>query len=276
LLISTAAHADAPKSLTIVDARVESSEDAPAVSPGYEFLPGDFVYFQFDVAGFKVNGSEYNGPRTIFLTYAIEARDSHGTLLAPAEKGSIQEEVTQQDKDWTPKRRASFLLPSYVAYQECRVSLTVNDLLAKTTAHQEFPFTLAGRKIEPASSPAIQNIRFLRTSEDGEGLQVVAYRPGDTIWARFDMTGFQLGPRNLVQLSYDVTVRRPDGRVIFHRENAARQKLEGLFYPPEVVPGVLSVTTTPDLRPGEYTFIILLKDEIGKKTAQVERKVDME
>jgi hypothetical protein len=71
-------------------------------------------------------------------------------------------------------------------------------------------------------------------------------------------------------------VHRPDGKVIFHRENAARQKLEGLFYPPQVVPGILSVTTTQDLPQGEYTFIILLKDEIGRKTSTVERKVDLE
>lgn len=268
--------ADTQKSLAIVGARVESSEDAPAVSSDYEFLPGDFLYFQFEVAGFKISGNEYSGPRTISLEYDIEVRDSGGTLLAPAEKAAIKEEVAPQDKDWLPKRRASFLLPSYASFQHCQVVLTINDLLDKATAHQEFPFILAGTKVEPLPSLSIQNVRFLRSSEDGPGLQVVAYRPGDTIWARFDMTGFQLGPHNLAQLSYDVTVNRPDGRVIFHRENAARQKLQGLFYPPQVIPGVLSVTTTPDLQHGEYTVIILLKDEIGQKTAEVERKVDLE
>ncbi|HEX6546339.1 MAG TPA: hypothetical protein VF023_08540 [Bryobacteraceae bacterium] len=276
IFIASFARADTPKSLTIINARVESSEDAPAVAAGYEFLPGDFLYFQFEVTGFRINGSEYNGPRTISLAYDIEARDSQGVLLAPPEKGKIQEQIAPQDKDWNPKRRASFLLPSYVAYQECRVSLTVDDLLSKTTTHQEFPFILAGTKIESTPSLSIQNVRFLRTSEDGPGLQVAAYRPGDTVWARFDMTGFKLGPQNLAELSYDVTVHRPDGKVIFHRENAARQKLEGLFYPPQVVPGILSVTTTQDLPQGEYTFIILLKDEIGRKTSTVERKVDLE
>lgn len=276
IFIATVACADMPKSLTIMDARVESSEDAPAVAADYEFLPGDFLYFQFEVAGFKISGNEDSGPRTISLAYQIEVRDSHGTLLAPSEKGTIQEEVAPQDKDWTPKRRTSFLLPSYVAYQNCRVSLTVNDLFAKTTTHRELPFILAGTKVEASPSLAIQNIRFLRTSEDGPGLQVIAYRPGDTVWARFDMTGFKLGPHNLVELSYDVTVRRPGGQVIFHRENAARQKLEGLFYPPHIVPGILSVTTTKNLPQGEYTFIILLKDGIGQKTATVERKVDLE
>ncbi|HXE13350.1 MAG TPA: hypothetical protein VN633_14590 [Bryobacteraceae bacterium] len=276
LLAAWAAAADTPKSLTIVGARIESSEDAPAVSSAYEFLPGDFLYFQFEVAGFKISGNEYSGPRTISLAYDIEVRDSGGTLLAPTEKAAIKEEVAPQDKDWLPKRRASFLLPSYASYQHCQVILTVNDLLDKTTAHHEFPFILAGTKIDAVPSLAIQNVRFLRSSEDGPGIQVVAYRPGDTIWARFDMTGFQLGPHNLAQLSYDVTVRRPDGRVIFHRENAARQKLQGLFYPPQVVPGVLSVTTTPDLRHGEYKVIISLKDEIGQKTVEVQREVDLE
>ena len=49
-----AAHAaDSHDALTIVEAGVQSSEDAPFVSPNYEFQAGGYLYFEFQVAGFK-------------------------------------------------------------------------------------------------------------------------------------------------------------------------------------------------------------------------------
>jgi hypothetical protein len=40
--------------LQILAAGVESSEDAPFVSSDFHFLPGDYLYFQFQIAGFAV------------------------------------------------------------------------------------------------------------------------------------------------------------------------------------------------------------------------------
>ena len=271
-----AAQDEPSKALAVVDARIESSEDDPGVASNYEFMPGDFLYFQFEVAGFRITGSEDAGARRISLAYSIEIEDGNKLLLAPAQQQGIDEEITPQDKDWTPKRRVSILLPSYAAYGECRLRLTVRDLFAKTKVEHDYPFLLAGRKIEKLPSLAIQNLRFLRSDQDGPGLAVVAYRPGDTVWARFDMTGFAVGPGNAVQLSYDVSVLRPDGKVMFVQKNAAREKLERLFYPPQVVPGLLSVTTMSDLRHGEYTLIVRLQDEIGKRAADINEKFNIE
>jgi hypothetical protein len=264
------------KSLAIVNAAVESSEDTPNVAPDYEFMPGDFLYFQFEIAGFKIVGNEETGGRHISLAYSIEATDSNGVLLVPAAKGAIDDEITKQDKDWVPKRRASFLLPSYIARGTYHVKLSVQDLLAKTEAARDFSFLIGGRKIEYGQSLGVQNLRFLRSDQDGPGLEVAAYMPGDTIWARFEMTGFAVGPRNTVDLQYDISVLRPDGRTIFDQENAATKELDGLFYPPQFVPGELSVTTTSDLLHGQYTLVVRVRDLIGKKAVDVRQQFQIE
>jgi hypothetical protein len=112
----------------------------------------------------------------------------------------------------------------------------------------------------------VQRFRFQRSQGDGPGLEVAAYRPGDTVWARFDMTGFKTGEGNAVDLSYGVTVFRPDGKSLFSQKSAAHEKLQGEFYPPQFLPGVLSVTTTKDLTPGEYRLIVHVNDLMGKQT----------
>lgn len=276
LLAITPLHAQGAKDLGIASGQIESAEDGPPVSPNYEFLPGDFLYFEFEISGYKIDKTGEDGPRHIRLAYSLRAEDGAGTLLAPPQEQKIEDEITQQDKDWTPKRRVSILLPSYAAYGTCRVRLTVQDLIAKTEIRRDYEFLLGGRKVNRSDSLAIQNVRFLRSDKDGPGLVVVDYRGGDTVWVRFDMTGFQIGAANVAELSYGVSVLRPDGKVIFQQERAATQKLDGLFYPPRVVPGELSVTTTPDLLHGEYSLVIRLRDEIGGKTAESLQKFRIE
>jgi hypothetical protein len=265
-----------PKPLAIVGAEIASSEDAPKASANYEFMPGDFLYFQFETTGFKVEGKDDSGGRHISLAYSVEVADDRGVLLAPPAKDEIATEIAPQDKDWAPKRRVSFLLPSYVARGSYRVRLSVEDLLAKAKVENDFPFLIGGRKIENSQSLGIQNLRFLRNDQDGPGLEVAAYRPGDTIWARFDMTGFAVGTGNRVDLEYDLSVLRPDGRTIFDQKNAATKELEGQFYPPQFVPGELSVTTTSDLLHGQYTLVVQLRDVIGKKTAEARQQFQIE
>jgi hypothetical protein len=264
------------QALAIVNAGVESAEDAPFVAPDYQFNPGDFVYVVFEISGYKIAGNEYNGPRHISLKYSVEPLDSNGVPLAAAASGEIEQEIGQEDKNWMPKRRASFLLPSYLAQGSYHVKVTVEDLLAKSTQAKELAFNIAGPKITPGGGLQVQRFRFERSEEDGPGLEVAAYRPGDTVWARFDMTGFKTGPANAVDLAYGITALRPDGKQLFEQKAAAREKVNGEFYPPQFVPGILSVTTTKDLSPGEYKLIVHVNDLLGKQTADFEQSFRVE
>jgi hypothetical protein len=256
------------QSLAIVNAGIESAEDAPFVAPDYMFNPGDFVYIVFEVSGYKAAGDEYNGSRHISLKYKAEPIDDKGVPLAAAAEGAIDQEIGKEDKNWLPKRRASFLLPSYLARGIYHINLTVEDTLAKSKQTKKLPFNISGPKITPGGGLQVQRFRFERTQEDGPGLEVPAYRPGDTVWARFDMTGFKTGQGNAVDLSYGVSAFRPDGKLLFEQKSAAREKVEGEFYPPQFLPGVLSVTTTKDLTPGEYRLVVHVNDLLGKQTAE--------
>ena len=59
----------------------------------------------------------------------------------------------------------------------------------------------------------VRNFRFLRTEEDAEPLKIASYRPGDTVWARFDITGYKMGPGNQRDVAYTLTVTRADGKL---------------------------------------------------------------
>jgi hypothetical protein len=263
-ILFAAAPEPTPLKLQIVNAGVQRAEDGPFVPHDYKFLPGDYLHFEFAVSGFKISGDAYSESRQISLNYTVEVLDDKNIALAPAERGAIKDDITPEDKKWIPKRRASFLLPSYIAAGTYKVRVMVEDALVKTKASADYPFQIGGHIIHPVASLALQNFRFLRSEQDGPPLEVAAYRAGATVWARFDITGFKVGPANSVALQYGVKVLRPDGSQIFAQPEAANEKI-ATSYPPQFVPGVLSITTTPNLTAGEYTMVVAVHDLIGSQ-----------
>jgi len=255
---------EAQPQLAIVGAGIEQAEDGPVVPSDFSFLPGDYVYFSFQVSGFKASGGEYAAGRQVALSYDLALLDQTGSVLEQQEAGKITDEITPQDKNWAPKRRASFLLPPFIAAGTYGVRLTVHDEYGKADISRDFPFHVGGRKIEPASSISIQNFRFLRNEHDSHPLESPDYRAGAIVWARFDMTGFKTGPKNAVHLQYGVSVLRPDGSVIFTQPEAANESMDSDYHP-QFIPGVLSVTTTPSLARGEYTMVVSVHDLLGKQ-----------
>jgi hypothetical protein len=193
-----------------------------------------------------------------------------------AEQEQIEQEIGTEDKDWLPKRRFAALLPPLIGAGTYHIHLMVTDLLDKSEAVRDFPFVLGGKRVDSTAGLAIQDFRFLRSDQDGPGLEVAAFQPGDTVWVRFDMTGFKVGPENSVNLNYGLSVLRPDGTVLFKQENAAQQKFSSSPYPPQFVPGVLSLSTTSDLQRGEYTMVISVRDNVGQTTAKIQRKFRIE
>lgn len=274
-LLLAAAPEQPQTKLQIVQAGVQRAEDGPFVPHNYKFLPGDYLHFEFAVSGFKISGDAYAESRQISLNYTVEVVDDKNIALAPAESGKIRDDITPQDKKWIPKRRASFLLPSYIAAGTYTARVTVDDIFAKTKASAEYPFQIGGHVIKPVNGLALQNFRFLRSEQDGPGLEVPAYRAGATVWARFDITGFKIGPDNSVSLQYGVKVLRPDGSQIFAQPEAANEKIAP-SYPPQFVPGVLSITTTPNLAAGEYTMVVALHDLIGDQHGETSYKFRIE
>lgn len=249
--------------LRIVDAGVQSAEDGPFVAGDYVFMPGEPVYFTFQVAGYQIERSP--GTRRIKLDFSIQLADSAGTLLTPPVNGRVEEELNDEDKDWRPKRRAVLQLPSYTIFGEARLTISLTDLVANVTVSRTLPLRLGGEKLLPSATLAIQAFRFYRSEDDREPIQIAAYRPGDIVWTRFDVTGFKAGPKNSHKVQYGLQIIAPDGHAALVQDLAAEGDTES-FYPPPFIPGTLSLPTRADMSAGQYTIVLTVRDLVGKQS----------
>jgi hypothetical protein len=265
----------AESSLAVIDAGVEPSEDAPFVPADYQFLPGDFVYFSFQIAGFSVKSNDADEVRRISLAYEVTPQDASGVALTQPNSSTVQVELNPEDKNWIPKRRASFLLPSFIAAGEFRIHVVVKDLFANSQASKDIPFRVGGVKVQPSTTLTVQNFHFLRQENDREPLEVPAYRPGDTVYANFEMVGYKIGPENQYHISYGLTVLRPDGKPFLNQPNAAELH-KSSFYPAQFLPGNFSVTTSSDTARGAYVILLTLRDIIGNQTYQTKQAFSIE
>jgi hypothetical protein len=269
VLLAACLFADEPK-LAVVQAEVHQSEDGPTMPSDATFGPGEPVYFNCRVSGFKKNDDE-----RISLTWTLEARDSRNVLLAPPESGKIAAELSPEDRKWLPKIRVTVMLPPLADSGSYKILIRVTDEQAKSTAEAETTFRVASRAVEPSDTLVIRNFRFLRTEEDAHPLEVAAYRPGDTVWARFDMTGYKLGEKNRFDVEYGVKALRPNGQVTYDQPRAADQKDE-TFYPQRYAPGILSLNLPKDLARGQYTLVLSVRDNLGAQSVETRQMFSVE
>ncbi len=265
----------ADSTLAIVDAGVQQAEDAPFVNPGFRFLPGDYLYFTFQIAGFSIRSEQRNEVRKISLSYELALEDAKGVPLTPPASGDIQAELNPEDKHWTPKRRVSFLIPSFIAAGDFHVHVTVKDLLGKSETSEDIPFHIGGMEVQSANAITLQDFRFLRGENDGQPLEVAAYSPGDTVYVKFEIVGFKTGPRNEYNLSYGIQVLGPDGKPFVDQPKAA-ELADSSFYPAQYLPGDLTVTTSATSSRGGYVLIVTVRDLIAKTSYQAKKVFSLE
>ena len=273
--ILTAPASAADRALAIIDAGVQESEDAPFVSPDYQFLPGEFVYSTFQIAGFAIKSEERGEVRRVSLAYEITPQDSKGVALAPSVSDNIEVDVNPEDKSWLPKRRSSFLVPSFVAAGEFRIHIVVKDLFGKAETSKDLPFRIGGTAVQPTSNLTVQDFRFLRQENDREALDVPAYRPGDTIYASLNIVGHKLGSQNQYRLAYNFTVLRPDGKAFLDQPQAG-ELTDATFYPAQFVPAAFTLTTSADSARGQYIAVLTIRDLVGNQTYQTKQAFSLE
>lgn len=268
------ARAAPPSSLAIVEAGIAQSEDAPFVARSYEFLPGDYLYFTFQVAGFAVLSERRGERRTISLEYQVVPQDNQGIPLTEAASGIIEAELTSEDKNWTPKRRVSFLLPSFVAGGDFHILVQLKDLIGKAEIRQEYRFRIGGLELQ-STDLSVQNFEFFRSEEERKPLELAAYSAGDTVYVGFDMVGFKTDAHKQYHLSYGLTVLRPDGKPYLDAPGAADLEASS-FYPAQYLPGVFQVKTSPTAMHGEYVVLLSVHDSVANKTCQIKRAFSIE
>jgi hypothetical protein len=264
------AMADAPKKLAVVEARFQQYEDGPPVPPGYAFIAGETAFFTFRVRGFAVSDDD-----KISLQYQFDALDSRGVRLMETVKQNVQASLSPEDKNWLPKVNQSVAIPPLAEPGAYRIVVSVADVLGKTEAKDEFPFQVRGRKIEPSDKLVVRNFRFLRQEEDKDPLAAAAYKGGDTLWARFEITGYKFGDKNLIHLEYGLAVAAPDGKVLFSQPEPGVIQ-EKPFYPNRYEPGVVSLAVNPGTTAGDYVLVISVRDVPGNQTCEAREKFKVE
>jgi len=252
----------APPPPSIVKVALHQYEDGPALAPDFLFVPGDTVFLSFYVQGYKVSPEN-----RIHLEWRVEAWDAGGTLLAEPFQKEVQAELSPEDKDWRPLARHSVPVPPLGDPGAYRMRIGVKDLLAGTETSLEVPFRAGGRQVAPSDTLAVRNFRFLRGEEDRDPLTVAAYRPGDALWARFEIRGFKYGEKNAVHVEYGLEVLGPTGKGLYQKPQAASEQSSS-FYPKRYLTGSLSLNLQANARPGDYTIVLRVRDLIGPQTSE--------
>lgn len=263
------------RSLSVVNAGVSDAEDSPFVSRGYRFLPGDFVYLTFQISGFAFKANEEQDTRAISLAYNVALKDSRGRALAIPVMGEVKTVLNPQDKNWLPKRRASFLIPPHVPAGEYRVHIQVKDLLSGKEAEADAPVEIGGEAVTPTNEIAVQRFGFFREEDGRKPLDVPAFQPGDTVYARFTIAGFTTGNGNAYDVAYGVKVVGPDGKTFIEDPSVARLR-DASFYPAQFLPGDIKITTKASSMRGVYTLILTVHDLLSGATSDSRQTFTLE
>ncbi len=261
LLALNLAFATAPAKLTIVNAALHESEGGPAVGSDYKYVPGETVFFSFEVQGFAQSSES-----KVDLHYRIEAVDPQDVPLMEPVVNAIDTTLSDEDKHWRPLVRQDVLIPPLALPGTYRILVSVEDKISKQETETEIPIPVRGRQVEPSTTLVVRNFRFLRSEDATEGLNPPAFLRSDTLWARFDITGFKYGKNNRVSVDYDVSVTNSEGKVLYQQPRAAVEESES-FYPKRYLPGLLSLNLSK-VRPGKYVFVLTLRDAIGQQNVE--------
>jgi len=256
------AGASAAQELRIVSPALRQYDGGPVMTAGQTLGPGETVFFSFRVGGFKVSPES-----RVDLHWSIDVLDSDGVKLVETMEKDIRTDLSAEDKEWMPIVRQSFMIPPIVLPGQYKLIAKVNDRLAAKDAAEEITLTVRGRTVEPSDKLVARNFRFVHSEEDPVAMREPVFRQGDTVWARFEMTGYKFGDSNRIDVSYNIAIANSEGKVLFEQPGTATEQRES-FYPQKYVPGVVSVTTQKNTPAGEYFLVLRLKDAVGNQTAE--------
>jgi hypothetical protein len=256
--------------LAVVRPTVSDRDGGAAVPSSFVHDPGETMFFSFQVDGYTASSAD-----RVHLSYKIDAFDSHGVRIMEPATAEIEETLAPEDKNWKPSVRQEIVIPPLADSGTYKIAISVTDLIAKATATKDVPFEVRGRRVDPSDTLVIRNIRFYRGEDDRDALPKAAYRPGDAVWARFDMIGFKYGEGNAIDVSYQVSVLGPTGKVLYTQPQADADRSQS-FYPKRYVPAVFSLATKHDTRPGEYTLSITAHDGVGSQTFEARHSFTIE
>ena len=246
---------------TITHPSIARSEDGTPVYAPESFVGGETVHFSFYVEGYTRVGN------AVKLNFDAQPKDAEGVALAPVESDEEPYILTPEDRDWKPKLRGSFLLPSVLAAGTYHIELKVTDVFSHQTASRDLSFLVSGIEVPKTANLAILGLAFYRNDDDEKPLSTAAYRLTEEVHARFQIVGFRRSEKGPIDVVYGISVADAEGRVLFGEANAAEDKSDE-FYPKPFVPGILAFSVKPGTPPGDYVLTVTARDLIGNQTAE--------
>ena len=245
-------------------------EDGPELGPAHAFLPGESVFFSCRLTGYQsaVTG---DNQRSVKLSWTLDVTDPSGIPLVAGTKGEIAEPIFPQDKNWYPKFLHHFNIPPFVPGGAYHIKITARDEVGKADLTSQLEFQVRGHAVEPSPALAARNLRFVKDETDGPPLDPAVYHPGETLWARFDITGYKYGDKNHYSVEYGLAILRESGEQVFAQPAAASDSNDS-FYPQRYVPGAVSLNLQPDVPEGSYTLMITMEDKVGGQVAEARRE----
>jgi len=250
----------AAPALEVVRPIISQMDGGPSDPPGFEHVPGEIVFFSCRIANYGKSSES-----KIHLAFSVQPFDPQGAPLDEIYKNEISDEVSPQDKEWLPKIATEIVIPPLVASGAYKIVVKVEDLIAKTTAELAVPFQVRGRDVAPSDTLIVRNFRFFHGEDDTQPLPKPVYKPGDGVWTKFDITGFKYGDKNKIDVSYVTSVIAPSGKVLWTQPEPAAERSES-FYPKRSVPADMGISLQGNIRPGDYTIAVQVKDAVGGQT----------
>jgi len=268
LLAMGAAFAAGP--LAIVNPLISDSDGGAPLPSTFTHAPGETMFFAFQVDGYKASPAD-----KVHLTYHIDAFDPRGVRIIEPIQDEVTDTLAPEDKTWKPAVRTEIQIPPLADSGAYKISISVKDEIGHAEAAREVPFEVRGRRVDPSDTLVIRNFRYFRSEQETEPLAKPAYRPGDAVWARFDIIGFKYGEGNAIDVIYDVAVIAPDGKVLWSQKEAAVDKSQS-FYPKRYVPGSMSINLQRNIHPGEYGMVVTAHDRIGSQSYEARQNFTIE
>ncbi len=201
------------------------------------------------------------------LTGHAQGFDPEGSAIMPKDEVVIGTSLRDEDKDWKPALRFQFQVPAIARPGTYHIKYDVTDDQTKKTASGETTFEVAGPSVPKSDTLVVRGLGFYRTPDDETPLRVAAYRAGDMVWVKFDLTGYKYGEQNAIDVVYDVAVTSDEGKALFSQQDAATERSQA-YYPQPWVPGSFSLTLQPNMAIGAYNVEITARDGVGKQTAK--------
>lgn len=249
----------------LVDPVFRPYENGPSLPSDHAFLGGDVVWFDCRVKGYA--RSEESEPR-FALKWQTSVIDRLRRSVTPTQQGKVSGELAAQDKEYRPRVSITFALPPLLLAGEYVIAVALEDEIAKTVAVAHFTLRVGGRTVELPKELTAAQFRYFRQENDRHALEPPVYRPGDQVWLRFDILGFQHGDQNKIDIEYGLLVLGPSGQPFLREDPAARHAAQS-FYPQFYVPAAIEIRLPPKATPGEYIAVVSLRDKVSGQSAAV-------